>query len=49
MGEARKARQKYPASQRAQPIKQHPKRHPTQARKNPLKKKLRGLFICTVA
>jgi hypothetical protein len=49
MGEARKARQKNPAEQRAQPIKQRPELHPTPARKNPLKKKLRGVFICAVA
>jgi len=49
MGEARKSRQKYPAGQRAQPIKQRPKRHPIQATKNPLNFFFRGLFICTVA
>jgi hypothetical protein len=49
MGEARESRQKNSARQRAQPIKQRPELHPTPARKNPLKKKLRGFFICAVA
>jgi len=49
MGEARESRQKSSDGQRAQPIKQRPKRYLTQARKNPLNFFFRGLFICTVA